>query len=339
MSHKRIRVGINGFGRIGRLLVRAGLGHNAFEFVQINDPGADGIMLAHLLEFDSTHGRWKRNITSDPSSITIDGHRIRCTSIKEVKETDWSHCDVVIDASGKHKTTNALQAFLDQGVDHIVVTAPVKTKGVPNIVVGVNDEDFDPREHSIVIAASCTTNCVAPVVKVIHEHFGIKHASLTTIHALTSSQNVLDGPSNDLRRARAGSESLIPTTTGASKAISNIFPELAGRINGHAVRVPIVCPSLTDMVFEVEEATTVEQVNLALKNAASDDLEGILGYEERPLVSIDYKSDPRSSIIDALSTMVINGTHVKIYAWYDNEMGYTHRVLDLVDRIATYAKK
>lgn len=338
MAKKKVRVGINGFGRIGRLALRAGFGNQAFEIVQINDPGADGTMLAHLLEFDSTHGHWARNITSDPTSISIDGHRIRCTAIKAIKDTDWSHCDIVIDASGKNKTTNGLQAFLDQGVNHIVVTSPVKTKGVPNIVVGVNDEDFDPREHSIVSAASCTTNCVAPVVKVIHENFGIKHASMTTIHALTNSQNVLDGPGNDLRRMRAGGESLIPTTTGAAKAITTIFPELMGRINGHAVRVPIICPSLTDMVFEVEHETTAEQVNAALKNAASDELEGILGYEERALVSIDYKSDPRSSIIDALSTMVVNGTHVKVYAWYDNEMGYTHRVLDLVQRIATDGK-
>lgn len=339
MSQKKVRVGINGFGRIGRLVLRAGFDHKAFEVVHINDPGADGAMLAHLLEFDSTHGRWVRNITSDPTSITIDGHRIRCTATKTVKDTDWSHCDIVIDASGKNKTTNALQAFLDQGVDHIVVSSPVKTKGVPNIVVGVNDEDFDPREHSIVSAASCTTNCVAPVVKVIHEHFGIKHASMTTIHALTNSQNVLDGPGSDFRRVRACGESLIPTTTGAAKAITAIFPELVGRINGHAVRVPIICPSLTDLVFEVERETTVEQVNLALKNAANDELKDILGYEERALVSIDYKSDPRSSIIDALSTMVVNGTHVKIYAWYDNEMGYAHRVLDLVSRIASHAKK
>lgn len=338
MSQKKIRVGINGFGRIGRLVLRAGIDHEAFDIVQINDPGADGITLAHLLEFDSTHGHWARNITCDPNSITVDGYRIRCTASKEVKETDWSNCDIVIDASGKNKTTNALQSFLDQGVDHIVVTAPVKTKGVPNVVVGVNDEDFDPREHSIVSAASCTTNCMAPVVKVIHEHFGIKHGSMTTIHALTSSQNVLDGPGGDLRRARACGESLIPTTTGAAKAITNIFPELQGRINGHAVRVPIICPSLTDMVFEVEKETTVEEVNKALQDAANDDLEGILGFEQRALVSIDYKSDPRSSIIDALSTMVVNGTQVKIYAWYDNEAGYAHRVLDLVNRIATYSK-
>lgn len=334
MKKRKVRIGINGFGRIGRLVLRAGIDHELFEFVQINDPAADGVVLAHLLEFDSTHGRWLRNITSDLTSMTIDGQRIRCTAEKDIKATDWSHCDLVIDASGKNKTSQTLQYFLDQGVDHVVVTAPVKAKEIPNIVVGVNDEDFDPREHSIVSAASCTTNCMAPVVKVIQEHFGIERGSMTTIHALTSSQHVLDSPSSDLRRARAGGESLIPTSTGAAKAIINIFPELAGRLNGHAVRVPVVCPSLTDMVFEVKRATNAEEVNKALAQAAEGELEGILGYEERPLVSIDYKSDPRSSIIDAGSTLVIDETHVKIYAWYDNEAGYAHRVLDLAERIA-----
>ncbi|TRW50228.1 ArsJ-associated glyceraldehyde-3-phosphate dehydrogenase [Aliidiomarina halalkaliphila] len=334
MSSKKIRVGINGFGRIGRLALRAGFGAEEFEFVMINDPGGDGNLMAHLLEFDSTHGRWDRNITSDPNSITIDEQRLRYTQHKDIGSGDWSGCDIVIEASGKFKTAEAIQAYLDQGVDHVVVSAPVKSKGVPNVVVGVNDLDFDPLEHSIVSAASCTTNCLAPVVAVINEHFGIKHASMTTIHALTNTQSILDAPHKDIRRARALG-SLIPTTTGSAQAITMIFPELEGRINGHAVRVPIDCPSLTDVVFEVEKPTSVKEVNAALKAAADDELAGILGYEERPLVSIDYKTDPRSSIVDALSTMVINETQVKIYAWYDNEWAYANRVIDLAKRIAT----
>ncbi|RUO37346.1 type I glyceraldehyde-3-phosphate dehydrogenase [Aliidiomarina shirensis] len=333
MSSKKLRVGINGFGRIGRLALRAGYTSEALEFVMINDPGADATMMAHLLEFDSTHGRWPHDVSAKGDNIIIDGKKLKFTREKELSKVDWSGCDVVIEAAGVFKTAEALQPLLDQGVDHVVVTAPVKSKGVPNIVVGVNDEEFDPHEHSIVSAASCTTNCLGPVVKVIKESFGIKHASMTTIHALTNTQSILDAPHKDMRRARALG-SLIPTTTGSAKAITVIFPELEGKINGHAVRVPIDCPSLTDMVFEVEKSTTAEEVNAALKAAAEGELEGILGFEERPLVSIDYKTDPRSSIVDALSTLVINGTHVKIYAWYDNEWGYSNRTIDLVKRIA-----
>ncbi|MCL4409923.1 ArsJ-associated glyceraldehyde-3-phosphate dehydrogenase [Aliidiomarina haloalkalitolerans] len=334
MNHRKIRVGINGFGRIGRLALRAGFGAENLEFVQINDPGMDGNMAAHLLEFDSTHGRWPLRVTSDPNSISINGRQVRFTQSKELSAVDWSNCDLVLEASGVFKTKEALQVFLDQGVDHVVVSAPVKSKGVPNIVVGVNDADFDPLEHSIVSAASCTTNCLAPVVQVIKDNFGIKHASMTTIHALTNSQSILDAPHKDIRRARALG-SLIPTTTGAAKAITAIFPELEGKINGHAVRVPIDCPSLTDIVFEVEKPTTAEEVNAALQAASeSEDLRGILGFEERPLVSIDYKTDPRSSIVDALSTLVIDKTHIKIYTWYDNEWAYANRTIDLMQRIA-----
>ncbi|RUO26310.1 type I glyceraldehyde-3-phosphate dehydrogenase [Aliidiomarina minuta] len=335
MSKKPIKVGINGFGRIGRLALRAAFDWPELEFVQINDPGADGNTMAHLLEFDSVHGRWARRITADPKTITIDGKRISCTAQREISKTDWSGCDLVIEASGANKTADVLQAYLDQGVNHVVVTAPVKSAGVPNIVVGVNDDDFDPREHSIVTAASCTTNCLAPVVKVVKDNWGIKHASMTTIHALTNTQTILDAPHKDLRRARACNMSLIPTTTGSAKAITSIFPSLTGKINGHAVRVPLECPSLTDMVFELEKEATVDQVNEAFKKAAKGELKGILGYEERPLVSIDYKTDPRSSIVDALSTMVVNGTQLKVYAWYDNEWGYANRTMDLVQRIAT----
>ena len=325
-----IKVGINGFGRIGRLALRAAWGWPELQFVRINDPAADAATHAHLLNFDSVHGRWQHEAGSDGDALVIAGQRIAFTHNKAIADTDWSDCDVVIEASGKMKTVAVLQGYLDQGVKRVVVSAPVKEPGVLNVVLGVNDQLFDPAQHRIVTAASCTTNCLAPVVKVIHEHLGIRHGSITTIHDLTNTQSLLDTPHTDLRRARASLMSLIPTTTGSATAIAEIFPELRGKLNGHAVRVPLANASLTDCVFEVERATTVEEVNQLLKVAADGELKGILGYEERPLVSIDYRTDPRSSIIDALSTLVINGTQVKIYAWYDNEWGYANRTVELV---------
>ena len=259
---------------------------------------------------------------------------IPCYRNKAIADTDWSECDVVIEASGKMKTRALLQPYLDQGVKRVVVTAPVKEEGVLNVVMGVNDQDYDPARHAIVTAASCTTNCLAPVVKVIHEKLGIVHGSMTTIHDVTNTQTILDAPHKDLRRARACGMSLIPTTTGSATAITHIFPELKGKLNGHAVRVPLANASLTDCVFEVARTTTAEEVNGLLKQAAEHELQDILGYEERPLVSIDYKTDPRSSIIDALSTMVVNGTQVKLYAWYDNEWGYANRTAELVLKVA-----
>jgi glyceraldehyde 3-phosphate dehydrogenase len=328
-----IKIGINGFGRMGRLSLRAAWNWPDVEFVQINDPAGDAATLAHLLEFDSVHGRWSTPVSHDGDAIVIDGKRIVCSRNKTIAETDWSGCDVVIEASGKMKTKAVLQAYLDQGVKRVVVTAPVKEDGVLNVVMGVNDQLYDPSQHRIVTAASCTTNCLAPVVKVIHEKLGIVHGSMTTIHDLTNTQTILDAPHKDLRRARACGMSLIPTTTGSATAITHIFPELKGKLNGHAVRVPLANASLTDCVFEVKQATTVQQVNALLKQAAENELNGIMGYEERPLVSIDYKTDPRSSIIDALSTMVINGTQVKIYAWYDNEWGYANRTVELARKV------
>lgn len=325
-----IRVGINGFGRMGRLTLRAAWGDPAFEFVQINDPAGDAATLAHLLNFDSVHGRWKHEASADGNDLLVDGRRIALTRNKELAATDWSGCDVVIEASGKFRKPDVLQPYLDQGVKRVVVTAPIKTEGTLDVVVGVNDDRFDPKLHRIVSAASCTTNCLAPVVKVIHEGIGIRHGSLTTIHCLTNTQVIVDAPHKDLRRARACGESLIPTSTGSATAIAEIFPELRGRLNGHAVRVPLVVASLTDCVFEVERATTVDEVNALLQTAADGPLQGILGFETRPLVSVDYRTDPRSSIVDALSTMVVNGTQVKIYAWYDNEWGYVNRTAELV---------
>lgn len=333
-----IRVGINGFGRMGRLTLRAAWGNPEIQFVQINDPAGDAATLAHLLNFDSVHGRWDREAVAEGEVIVIDGVRVPVTRNKDIAATDWSGCDVVIESSGKFRKPDVLQPYLDQGVSRVVVTAPVKSAGALDIVMGVNHQRFDPDLHRIVSAASCTTNCFAPVVKVIHESLGIRHGSLTTIHSLTNTQVIVDAPHKDLRRARSCGSSLIPTSTGSATAIAEIFPELKGRLNGHAVRVPLTNASLTDCVFEVERATTVEEVNSLLQAAAEGELKGVLGYETRPLVSIDYQTDPRSGIVDALSTMVINGTQVKIYAWYDNEWGYVNRTAELVQYVGKAAR-
>ncbi|HEY7867300.1 MAG TPA: ArsJ-associated glyceraldehyde-3-phosphate dehydrogenase [Psychromonas sp.] len=330
-----IKIGINGFGRMGRLALRASWSWPDFEFVQINDPAGDAKTLAHLLNFDSVHGRWSSQAEALEDNIICDGKSIKVTQNKEIDATDWSNCDVVIEASGVMRKKSLLQAYLDQGVKRVVVTAPVKEEGVLNVVMGVNDHLFDDQTHQIVTAASCTTNCLAPVIKVIQEQFGIKHGSMTTIHDLTNTQTILDAPHKDLRRARACGMSLIPTTTGSATAITEIFPELKGRLNGHAVRVPLANASLTDCVFELTKSVTAEQVNQALENAAKGELKGVLGYESRPLVSVDYKTDPRSSVIDALSTMVINGTQLKLYVWYDNEWGYVNRTAELVRLVGT----
>jgi glyceraldehyde 3-phosphate dehydrogenase len=328
-----LKIGINGFGRIGRLALRAAFDWPDVAFVHINDPGGDAATLAHLLNFDSVHGRWSQDAAHDGDTITVGEHRIATTRNKAIAETDWSGCDVVIEASGKMKTTAALRAYLDQGVKRVVVTAPVKEPGVLNVVMGVNDHLFDAATHRIVTAASCTTNCLAPIVKVVHENLGIRHGSITTVHDLTNTQSILDQPHKDLRRARACGMSLIPTTTGSATAITEIFPELKGRLNGHAIRVPLANASLTDAVFELERATTVEEANALFKAAAEGPLKGILGYETRPLVSIDYRTDPRSGIVDGPFTMVVNGTQLKVFAWYDNEWGYANRTVELARKV------
>jgi len=325
-----IKVGINGFGRMGRLSFRAAFDWDDVEFIQINDPAGDAASLAHLINFDSIHGRWQHEATAEGEQMRIGEQRILCTRNKAIADTDWSQCDVVIEASGVMKSKALLQAYLDQGVKRVVVTAPVKEPGVLNVVMGVNHQLYDQDAHPIVTAASCTTNCLAPVVKVIHEKLGIKHGSMTTIHDITNTQTILDAPHKDLRRARACGMSLIPTTTGSATAITHIFPELKGKLNGHAVRVPLANASLTDCVFELQQPVTEAQVNQLLSEAAAGELKGILGYEERPLVSIDYRTDPRSSIIDAPSTMVVNGTQLKLYVWYDNEWGYANRTAELM---------
>ncbi|AKE52131.1 ArsJ-associated glyceraldehyde-3-phosphate dehydrogenase [Kangiella geojedonensis] len=332
-----IKIGINGFGRMGRLTMRAlyeaGFVNDAISICHINDPAGDAKTFAHLLNFDSVHGRWKFNAEEGNEAITIDETEIPFTKNRSIEDTDWSCCDLVIEASGKFKSQEALQPYRDQGVKKVVVTAPVKEEGVLNVVMGVNHDLYDSQQYPIVTAASCTTNCLAPAVKVIHENLGIKHGSMTTIHDITNTQVILDSAHRDLRRARACGMSLIPTTTGSATAITHIFPELKGKLNGHAVRVPLANASITDCVFEVEKATTEEEVNALFKQAAKGELKDILGYEERPLVSVDYKTDPRSTIVDALSTMVVNGTQVKLYLWYDNEWGYANRTAELVKMV------
>ncbi|MFB9134609.1 ArsJ-associated glyceraldehyde-3-phosphate dehydrogenase [Vibrio olivae] len=328
-----IKVGINGFGRIGRLALRAAFDWPEIEFVQINDVAGDAQTLAHLLEFDSVQGRWHHAVSASENQILVDGKSLRTTQEKAIADVDWSGCDVVIEATGVHRKAEFLNQYIAQGVKRVVVSAPVKEPGIANIVVGVNDHIFDSATHKIVTAASCTTNCIAPVVKVIHEKLGIEQSSFTTIHDLTNTQTILDAPHKDLRRARACGMSLIPTTTGSAKAIVEIFPDLKDRINGHAVRVPLANASLTDIIFDVKRDTTAEEVNQLLKEASENELKGILGFESRPLVSIDYRGDQRSTIVDALSTMVVGKRMVKIYAWYDNEMGYATRTAELVRQV------
>ena len=319
---------LNGLGRIGKLALKPLLERGA-KIAWINDAVGDPEMHAHLLEFDTVHGRWKADFSYDADSVTIDGTRLPFIGTKNINDLPLDEVDVVIDCTGVFKSEAKLAQYFEAGVKKVVVSAPVKDGNAANIVFGVNHDIYDAEQHRIVTAASCTTNCLAPVVKVIHENLGIKHGSITTIHDVTNTQTIVDKPAKDLRRARSALNSLIPTTTGSATAITLIYPELTGRLNGHAVRVPLLNASLTDCVFEVERDTTAEEVNALFKAASEGGLKDILGYEERPLVSTDYTNDERSSIVDALSTMVINGTQVKIYAWYDNETGYAHRLVDV----------
>ncbi|WP_370304513.1 ArsJ-associated glyceraldehyde-3-phosphate dehydrogenase [Pseudooceanicola sp.] len=319
---------VNGLGRMGKLALKPLLERGA-RIAWINDAVGDPAMQAHLLEFDSVHGRWDAEFSHDDDSVTINGTRLPFIGTKDLSALPLDGIDVVIDCTGAFKTEAKLAPYFEAGVKKVVVSAPVKDGNAANIVYGVNDATYDHATQRIVTAASCTTNCLAPVVKVIHETFGIKHGSMTTIHDVTNTQTIVDRPAKDLRRARSALTSLIPTTTGSATAITLIYPELKGRLNGHAVRVQLLNASLTDCVFEVERATTAEEVNAAFEAAAAGPLKGILGYETRPLVSADYTNDPRSGIVDAPSTMVVNGTQVKVYAWYDNEMGYAHRLVDV----------
>ena len=328
-----IKIGINGFGRMGRLGLRVGWDSDLFEFTHINEIAGNAECSAHLLKFDSVHGTWSEETSADDQYISVGDKTINYSSSETISEVDWSSCDIVIEATGKHhKNPQLLDEYFNQGVKKVIVAAP--TQGALDIVYGINHQLYDAQQHHLITAASCTTNCLAPVVKVMHEKIGIKHGCMTTIHDITNTQTIIDKGHNDLRRARSCSQSLIPTSTGSAKAITKIFPELSGKLNGHAIRVPLLNASLTDFVFETERAVTAEEVNDYFKQASENELKGILGYETRPLVSIDYLNDARSSIIDALSTMVINDTQVKIYAWYDNEWGYVNRMIDIVEMVA-----
>lgn len=320
---------INGFGRIGKLALRPLLDRGA-KIAFINDAVGNAAMHAHLLEFDSIHGRWPAVFSADESSITIDGTRIPVNSTRNLEDLPLDDVDVVIDCTGEFKTEAKLAPYFLAGVKKVIVSAPVKDGPTANIVYGVNHDIYDSSIHQIVTAASCTTNCLAPVVKVLLEGIGIKHGSITTIHDVTNTQTIVDRPAKDLRRARSALTNLIPTTTGSATAITLIYPELKGKLNGHAVRVPLLNASITDCVFEMARKTTVAEVNDLFQAASEGSLKGILGYETRPLVSSDYTNDTRSSIIDAPSTMVVNGTQLKVYAWYDNEYGYAHRLVDVV---------
>ena len=330
----RAKIGINGFGRMGRLALRAGWNRPKLQFVHINEVVGGAETAAHLLTFDSVHGRWDRVVAGNGRQLTIDGSPIAFSDAAKPEHVAWSTTgvDIVLECSGKFRTAQTLAPYFETGVKKVIVAAPVKT-GALNIVVGVNDHLYDAEQHRLLTAASCTTNCLAPVVKVIHETIGIRHGVITTIHDMTNTQVVVDAPHNDLRRARASSVSLIPTSTGSATAIGLIYPDLLGKLTGIAVRVPLLNASITDCVFEVQRSTTVDEVNAAFKRASEGSLRGVLGYEERPLVSVDYKDDTRSAIVDAPSTMVVDGTCVKVLAWYDNEIGYVNRLIELAEKV------
>lgn len=329
-----IKIGINGFGRIGRLAFRAAWHWDNFEIVHVNEIAGDAKSAAHLLKYDSVHGTWDEDIRAaddGSSAIKIGDQSIRYTRSKTIEDTDWSDIDMVVECTGTFKSQQVLAPYFEQGVKKVVVSAPVKD-GTLNIVMGVNDDKY--QDQAIVTAASCTTNCLAPVIDVLHKTFGIKHGAITTIHDITNTQSILDEYHSDLRRSRASSMSLIPTSTGSATAITEIFPELKGRLNGLAVRVPLANASLTDCVFELEQKVSVEDINNALKTAADGRLKGILGFSDIPLVSVDYTNDKRSGIVDGLSTMVINDSQVKVLIWYDNEVGYVNRMMELAAKVA-----
>jgi glyceraldehyde 3-phosphate dehydrogenase len=302
--------------------------------VHVNEVKGGAAATAHLLEFDSLHGRWRQQFgIDDDRAILIGNRRIGFSGTSRPAEVPWGDlgCDIVLECTGKFLQPDQLRGYFDKGVRRVIVAAPVTDPAALNVVVGVNDELYDPARHRLLTAASCTTNCLAPVVKVVHEGIGIRHGQITTIHNPTNTNVVVDAPHKDLRRARSAMLSLQPTTTGSATAIALIYPELKGRLNGHAVRVPVLNASLTDCVFEVSRATTEDEVNELFRAAADGPLAGILGFEGRPLVSADYANDPRSSIVDGPSTMVTDGTLLKVYAWYDNEVGYACRMIDLAN--------
>lgn len=332
-----IRAGINGFGRMGRLSTRACWNSKNLELVHINEISGGVETAAHLLEFDTVHGRWDQKAEAIDGDLVVGDRKLSFTEYKNPGEVPWNELgvDIVLECSGKFRTKALLEPYFDAGVKKVIVAAPVKEEGVLNIVMGCNDQLYNSDEHHLITAASCTTNCLAPVVKVIHENIGIRHGVITTIHDVTNTQVIVDAPHKDLRRARSALNSLIPTTTGSATAIGVIYPELNGRLDGIAVRVPLLNASLTDCVFEVERSTSVQEVNDLFRAAAADYLKNILGFEEKPLVSADFLNDPRSAIVDGPATIVNDKTQVKILAWYDNEIGYVNRMVELANKVAS----
>jgi glyceraldehyde 3-phosphate dehydrogenase len=330
-----VKVGINGFGRIGRNIFRSSLGDKDIDFVAVNDL-TDTRTLAHLLKYDSVLGNLDHKITSTENGISVEGEEFRVFSQRDPAAIDWESvgAEIVIESTGIFTKAEDAKKHLHGSVKKVIISAPAKNEDI-TIVLGVNEENYDPAAHNIISNASCTTNCLAPVAKVVHEKFGIKSAQMTTIHSYTNDQQLLDLPHKDLRRARAAALSMIPTSTGAAKAVALVLPELKGKFDGISVRVPTPNVSLVDVVMDLEKETTAEEVNRAFKDAANEELRGILAFSEEPLVSVDFKRNPNSSIVDAEYTKVIGGTMLKVLSWYDNEWGYSCRVRDLVKYIAS----
>ncbi len=330
------RIGINGFGRMGRLVVRALRHHPDLHLVHVNEVQGDAATAAHLLMFDTVHGRYDGTVSVADDQLVIDGGAVSYSAHPTPGEVPWDDLgvDLVLECTGKFRTVELLEPYFERGVAKVVVAAPVKDDEVLNVVMGCNDHLYDADRHRIVTAASCTTNCLAPVVKVLHGAIGIERGAITTMHDVTNTQVVVDAPHKDLRRARSALNSLIPTSTGSATAITMIYPELTGKLNGLAVRVPLLNASLTDAVFTMSRDVTVDEVNALLRDAAAGDLSGILGYEDLPLVSADYTNDTRSGIVDGPSTMVIDGRMVKVLIWYDNEYGYVFRMAELAAKVA-----
>jgi glyceraldehyde 3-phosphate dehydrogenase len=331
-----VRVGINGFGRMGRLVVRALRRHPGLELVHVNELEGGVGVAAHLLDFDTVHGRYPGEVAVDGDALVVDGRRVSFSGHAAPGSIDWAGLgvDLVIESTGRFKTAEAVAPHLERGARRVVVACPVKSPGVLNVVMGCNDDRYDPAVHRVVTAASCTTNCLAPVVKVLHEQVGIERGAITTVHDVTNTQVIVDAPHKDLRRARSALNSLVPTSTGSATAITLIYPELTGKLDGIAVRVPLLNASLTDCVFTMARDVTVDEVNGLLRHAADGELQGILGFEDRPLVSADYTNDTRSGVVDGPSTMVIDGRMVKVLVWYDNEYGYVHRMAELAAKVA-----
>jgi len=329
------RVAINGFGRVGRAALRAAWGDGDLEFVAINDI-TDAQTLAHLLKHDSVHGRMEAEIEATGGGLVIDNHKIEVTQVADPANLPWNDLgiDIVIEASGRFRAREEAEKHLQAGAKKVIITAPAKRPDI-TIVMGVNQDKYDPENHRIISNASCTTNCLAPVAKVLLERFGIERGLMTTIHSYTNDQRILDLPHKDLRRARAAALSMIPTTTGAAVAVTLVLPELEGKLDGMAIRVPTPNVSLVDLVAELGREAGEEEINRAMREAAEEELKGILAYTEEPLVSVDFNGDPHSAIFDGLSTKVIGGRMAKVLAWYDNEFGYANRVIDLVRYIAS----